>query len=205
MQRAASPFVLPQDFYLQPTLTVARELLGKIFVHIAQQGVLKGRIVEVEAYHGATDEASHGFKGKTARNEVMFRQGGFLYVYFTYGMHFCMNVVTEAEGVGAAILLRGIEPLEGLEVIQHNRGANIQLYQLTSGPAKCCQAFGIGRVHNGASLFGPEIRMEGAPRIPDAHIQKTTRIGITRSRALVWRFFEQGNPFVSRTRPALAE
>jgi DNA-3-methyladenine glycosylase len=112
---------LPRSFYLRPTLIVARDLLGKHFVHQYQGKMLAGRIVEAEAYRGKHDPASHAYRGRTKRNDVMFMEGGHLYVYFTYGMHFCANVVTGKEGTGEAVLIRAIEPLKGIDVMMRNR------------------------------------------------------------------------------------
>ncbi len=106
---------LPRSFYLRSTITIARELLGKRLVRVLNGKMLVGRIVETEAYRGKLDPASHAFRGRTQRNAVMFREGGHLYVYFTYGMHFCANVVTGKEGTGEAVLIHAIEPLEGTE------------------------------------------------------------------------------------------
>ena len=189
---------LPREFYVRPTLTVAREVLGKIFVRRIGKITLAGRIVEVEAYHQDGDASSHSSRGKTQRNEVMFRQGGFLYVYFTYGMHFCMNIATEGEGVGAAVLLRGIEPLLGWEVMRKNRGDHISLHNLTNGPAKCTQAFQIARRENGVDLCGENIFLLDAPRIAEEHVLRTERIGIRASTDLKWRFFVKGNAWVSK-------
>jgi DNA-3-methyladenine glycosylase len=189
--------ILAESFYLRPTLTVARELLGKILVHQVGPAFVAGRIVETEAYHQDGDASSHTYRGQTERNEVMFRKGGVLYVYFTYGMHFCMNVVTEAEGIGAAALIRAIEPLEGLDIIQARRGKDKKPFDLTNGPAKCTQAFGIDRRHNGASLRGPELYILDAPEVDEDRIGTSPRIGISSSRELEWRFFLKGVPFVS--------
>lgn len=189
---------LPREFYVRPTLTVAREALGKIFVRRIGKITLAGRIVEVEAYHQDGDAASHSSRGKTQRNEVMFRQGGFLYVYFTYGMHFCMNIATEEEGVGAAVLIRGIEPLTGWEVMRKNRGEHLALHNLTNGPAKCTQAFHIARPENGVDLCGEKIFLLDAPIIAEKNVMRTERIGIRVSTDLKWRFFEKGNAWVSR-------
>ncbi|MDE3057558.1 MAG: DNA-3-methyladenine glycosylase, partial [Bacteroidota bacterium] len=112
---------LPRSFYTRPALTVARELLGKILVRKIGSVMLTGKIVEAEAYLGESDPASHAFRGKTERNSVMFRDGGYLYVYFTYGMHFCSNVVTGKEGIARAVLLRAVEPVEGIEAMKKNR------------------------------------------------------------------------------------
>ncbi|MBF8294823.1 MAG: 3-Methyladenine glycosylase [Bacteroidetes bacterium] len=112
---------LPRSFYLRPTLTVAKDLLGKYLVRQYKGRTLVGKIVEAEAYRGAHDPASHAYRGRTKRNDAMFREGGHLYVYFTYGMHFCVNVVTGKAGTGEAVLIRAIEPLKGIDVMMKNR------------------------------------------------------------------------------------
>ena len=129
--------------------------------HIGKK-LLIGKIVEVEAYCEG-DSASHSFRGRTRRNDVMFWEGGHLYVYFTYGMHFCANVVTRKEGIGEAVLIRAVEPLMGIDIMDANRFSNLQslnyksIINLTNGPAKFCQAFGIARKENGIDLLGKEI------------------------------------------------
>ena len=201
---------LPRSFYFDPTLTVAKELLGKHFCRRMGNKLLIGKIVEVEAYLGEKDPASHAYRGKTKRNEVMFRPGGHLYVYFTYGMHFCANVVTEKEGVAHAVLLRAVEPMEGIEMMIQNRSKgqrglverwnNGMLNGLTNGPAKLCEAIGIARAQNGTDLLGDEIFVvEGEP-IPKPQVVTSTRIGIRNAVERKWRFFVKGNRFVSSTR-----
>ncbi len=189
---------LPRSFYIRPTLDIARDVLGKIFVQKIGKKILAGRIIEVEAYHQNGDRASHSFRGKTARNEMMFREGGYLYVYFTYGMHFCMNIVTEEIDIGAAVLIRAIEPLVGTDIMQKNRGEKIKYHDLTNGPAKCCQAFGIARKHNGTDLTGSEIYILDSPMIPEPDIVVTNRIGIKESVELPWRFYIKRNKFISK-------
>ncbi len=189
---------LGREFYERPTLRIAKEILGKIFVRRIGGKIVAGRIVEVEAYRQEGDFASHSSRGKTARNEVMFRRGGYLYVYFTYGMHFCMNVVTEGKDFGAALLIRAMEPLAGIDRMRKNRGGNKALRELASGPAKCCEAFGIGREQNGTDLLGDDIFLLDAPPLANTRIGLSGRIGIRRSTELPWRFFEKENPFVSR-------
>jgi DNA-3-methyladenine glycosylase len=189
---------LPETFYLRPTLKVARDLLGTLFVRKIGNNIIAGRIVEVEAYHENGDESSHSYRGCTPRNEVMFRRGGLLYVYFTYGMHFCMNVVTEKEGTGAAVLIRAMEPIAGIELMQHRRGEFISRIDLTNGPAKCCQAFGIDKRQNGISLQGPGETICRGEKISDDRVLKSSRIGIRRSTELQWRFRIAGNPFISK-------
>jgi DNA-3-methyladenine glycosylase len=193
--------ILPLAFYQRPTITVAREMLGKIFVRRIGETLLSGRIVEVEAYHEIGDESSHSHRGRRARNDIMFRDGGHLYVYFTYGMHFCMNVVTEAEGVGAAVLIRAIEPLEGLEVMRRNRGGDKRDRDLANGPAKLCQALAIGRGENGLILDGTVVGAADAPAVADKDILVSSRVGISRSRELPWRFF-LASPWISPGRPS---
>jgi DNA-3-methyladenine glycosylase len=198
------PYVpLPRAFYLRPTLTVARDLPGKYLIRRLGRKVLIGRIVEVEAYLGERDPASHAYRGMTPRNEVMFRTGGHLYVYFTYGMHFCCNVVTGPEGKGRAILLRAAEPVEGIDAMTALRstrdGRRRTAEDLLSGPGKLCQAFSIAREENGTDLCGKTIwlarrRGEGSP----PRIGHSERIGITNGRQYPWRFFLTNNPFVSR-------
>ncbi len=128
----------------------------------------------------------------------MFREGGHLYVYFTYGMHFCANVVTREEGIAEAVLIRGVEPVRGIEVMRRLRGTGIEDTNLTNGPAKFCQAFGIKRAQNGASLLGGEIQLHRAKGIPAGRVGRSTRIGIRNGKEKKWRFFIKGNAWVSR-------
>lgn len=198
---------LPRSFYLRPTLRVARELLGVYLMRRLGNRLLIGRIVEVEAYLGERDPASHAYRGMTERNEVMFWKGGHLYVYFIYGMHYCCNVVTEREGIGHAILLRAVEPVAGIETMARRRGITLRseadLLKLCSGPARLCQAFGIGRRDNGTDLCGDRIWLaapvSGRPPRP---IGRSTRIGIARGKEHPWRFFIRNSPFVSAWKPA---
>ncbi len=193
---------LPRTFYLKPTLTIAPELLGKYLVRRTGRMELVGKIVEVEAYLGELDPASHAYRGKTKRNEVMFWQGGHLYVYFTYGMHYCCNVVTEEEGIGRAVLLRAVEPLRGIDPMKKNRGTTVSpahREDLTNGPAKLCQAFGITELQNGADLLGNEVFLTKGDRVTAEEIITTKRIGISSGREKPWRFFIKGNRFVSKT------
>lgn len=184
---------------------MAADLLGCVLVRRAGRTLLAGRIVEVEAYLGTRDPASHAFRGRTRRNEVMFREGGHLYVYFTYGMHYCANVVTEEEGVGHAVLLRALEPVQGTVAMHRRRSAfhpRVEERHLTDGPARLCQAMDIGRAENGADLCGTTIFIAPRPaEDPRPTIGRTTRIGISSGTAHRWRFFIKGNSWVSR-RPA---
>ena len=191
--------VLPRAFYQRDTETVARELLGKLLVRQLPEGMVVLRLMEVEAYLGVGDPAAHTAGGRrTPRNEVMWGEAGHLYVYFTYGMHHCMNVVTGPPGEGAAVLLRAAEPLEGLARMAAHRGVS-EPRLLCSGPARLAQAFGVTREHDGADLVrGPELRLlEGEP-VPPERILVTTRIGINHGTERPWRFLVAGDPFVSR-------
>lgn len=194
---------LSRKFYLQDILTVARKLLGKILVKTNQGKIFSGRVVEVEAYDGLNDEASHAFIGKTKRNEVMFNEGGYLYVYFTYGMYFCCNVVTGKKGVGKAVLIRALEPLEGIKQMGMNRFgkdflSDKELRNLTSGPGKICKAFDITRNENGIDLLSDQIFIMKSKSIPEENIVTTRRIGIRKSTELPWRFYIKDNPYISK-------
>jgi len=197
-----SPAPLPPEFYRAPTLEVAAKLLGKRLVrnHLGQ--TLQGRIVEVEAYHQEGDAASHSFRGRTNRNAVMFGPLGHLYVYISYGVHCCMNVVTEDLGIGAAVLIRAIQPLEGLSTIRQLRQKARNDRDLANGPGKACQAFGIGMAENGAPLQAQPLYLAEGDLDPGERIASSTRIGITKATQLPWRFYLDGNAFVSKGKPS---
>ncbi len=182
---------LPRTFYCRPTVTVARQLLGNVLVRRSGRQLLGGRIIEVEAYLGHEDPASHAFRGRTARNDVMFWEGGHLYVYFTYGKHFCANVVTGREGTGSAVLIRALEPLQGIHSMASNRQRPVSdLGALCSGPAKLCQALGITRNENGTDLCGSTVWIEKGEDLPrTTDIETTTRIGISKGKEAKLRFF----------------
>ena len=192
---------LPRSFYRRPVLRVARDLLGKYLVRMEGKTALAGRIVEVEAYRGAADPASHAYRGRTKRNEAMFGDGGHLYVYFTYGMHHCANVVTGVEGTAAAVLIRALEPVSGVSRMASNRklppGRPRAPRTLTGGPARLCQALGIGLGQNGSDLLGAEISIRRARAGARPAIGSSPRIGIRRATDKRWRFFIRGNRFVS--------
>jgi DNA-3-methyladenine glycosylase len=183
---------LPRSFYTRTALVVAPELLGKFIVRDLDGVRLKGLIIEVEAYMGADDPASHAYRGQTPRNALMFGEGGHLYVYFTYGMHYCANVVASVEGHAEAVLIRGVMPVEGIATMIERRSASgrtVVNKHLTDGPAKFCQAFGIGRRENGTDLLGSEIFIDDAPLVPPNLIQRSERIGISVGKEHLWRFF----------------
>lgn len=191
---------LGRDFFARAAPDVARDLLGRVLVHSVDGDPLAVRIVETEAY-ARDDPASHSFRGITARNAAMFGTAGHAYVYFTYGMHWCVNVVTGAAGEGSAVLLRAGEPLRGIEVMVAHRGTD-DVRRLCRGPANLARALGIdGRV-NGADLVrgrGPHVH-EGSP-VPRAAVRATPRIGIREATERPWRFVIAGDPWVSGGRP----
>lgn len=188
---------IPRSFYLGPPDLVARKLLGKLLV----RGDMVGRIVELEAYFGEADAASHAFPGKTARNAVLFGPPGHAYVYFIYGMYFCLNVSCEREGRAGGVLFRALEPIRGLETMARNRGLDAtRVASLTSGPGRLCQAFGVTRERdNGADLTsrksGLQIRDDG---FLANDVLVTPRIGISKDAERPARFLLAGNPFVSK-------
>ena len=192
-----SPTELGRNFYARSALEVAPDLLNKVLV--AADG-RAGRIVEVEAYRGEDDPGSHGFRGPTKRNATMFGPPGHLYVYFTYGMHWCANVVAETDGVAAAVLLRALTPLEGLEAMYAARGPAARTERdLCSGPAKLTQALGIDGALDGADLVSGDrgvtiVDDDQPPPTPAV----TTRIGLTSGAELPWRFHIEGTADISR-------
>jgi DNA-3-methyladenine glycosylase len=191
--------VLPRSFYDADALVVGPRLLNKLLV----RGDRVGRIVEVEAYRGAEDPASHSYSGPTKRNAVMFGPPGHLYVYFTYGMHWCANTVCGPPGTPYAILLRALAPVAGLEAMRAARPAGTVDRQLTSGPAKLCQAFGITSAENGADLVTGDrgLTLVDDGTAPPPHPGVSARIGITKAAERPWRWFVPGDPNVSRGRP----
>jgi len=193
---------LDLDFYARPAVEVARDLLGKTFVRRLGSTILSGRVVETEAYRGESDPGSHAFRGLSPRTQVMFGPPGRLYVYFAYGMHFCANVVTEEEGVAGAVLLRALEPLSGLELMERRRGRGKPI-ELCSGPAKLCSAFGISRSDNGATLLGREFSIED-DQFEVGEVLSSTRVGLTNGKSLPLRFYIVGNPYVSKGRPSVS-
>ena len=194
---------LSRRFFSRPSPVVAPDLLGRLLVRRAGSGeTLVVRIVETEAYQ-QDDPASHSFRGPTARNAVMFGRAGFLYVYFTYGMHFCMNVVTGREGEGSAVLFRAAEPLAGVGVMAARRGTDDPRL-LTSGPARLTEALGVSRVMNGEDLVaGEDLWIAAGRRVPSDRVTVGPRVGIRSATGVPWRFSETGSPWVSRGRAGL--
>jgi DNA-3-methyladenine glycosylase len=187
--------MLKRDFFARSVHQVAPDLIGATLL---VDGV-GGRIVELEAYD-QQDPASHGHRGRTARNAAMFGPPGHAYVYRSYGIHWCLNLVCGGEGVAEAVLIRALEPTRGLELQQRRRGVE-DVRQLCSGPGKLCQALGITHEHDGLALDVPPFRLEARADFPE--IVTGPRIGITRATELRWRYGEAGSPFLSRAlRPA---
>ena len=194
---------LKRAFYTRDVLIVANELLGKVLFKNDGNKLFSGRIVEVEAYDGRTDQAAHTYIGKTKRNEIMFNEGGYLYVYLSYGVHYCCNVVTGTKGIGTAVLIRALEPLEGVNLMIRNRFGKNKLVgkewnQITNGPGKVCKSFGIGKNHSGVDLTKDRIYLEDVLLKKNEEIGVSKRIGITKSIHLPWRFFIKNNPYLSR-------
>jgi len=192
---------LERAFYARETLTVARQLLGQRLLRLLDGQRLGGRIVEVEAYIGQEDRACHAARGHTPRTAVMFGPPGTAYVYFIYGLYHCLNVVTEAEGFPAAVLIRALEPLEGLPLMRRRRPGRAD-HELANGPGKLCRALGIGRELNGLDLVSSDVLFieEDAP-IADEAVQTTPRVGVrgdAPALAAPWRFLIADSPFLSR-------
>ena len=190
--------ILGLNFFARGSEVVAIELLGCLLV-FEESGVrLVGMVVETEAYYGSEDPASHAFRGKTPRNSIMFGQAGFSYVYFNYGSCFLLNVVTRNEGEAGAVLIRAVEPLEGLAVMQQRRKCKKKV-ELTSGPGKLTQAFGIAKIHNGLDVTKGSLRFEENRNLPDILTMRASRrIGISKGEDLLYRFYIKNNPFVSK-------
>ena len=199
------PAPLPKSFYFQDTVAAARALLGCTLWRRVEGQLLAARIVETEAYLGANDLASHAKKGhRSARNESMYLEGGHAYVYFTYGMYYCMNVVMQEEGLAEAILLRAAQPLQGIERMQRNRPKAKKEYDLLNGPGKLCMGLQIDRALDGSSLRSDELFItKRNVVVTDEDISVTPRIGIDYAEeATHWplRFFLTGNRYVSVNR-----
>ena len=192
---------LPRSFYARPGTDVAPELLNKV---LEAPGV-RGRIVEVEAYMGSDDPGSHAFRGPTPRTEIMFGRAGHLYVYFTYGMHWCANVVCGQEGDATAVLLRAVTPLDGLDLMRERRPKARRDVDLTNGPAKLAAAFGLAGEHDGLDLqrngHGVRIVDDGMP--PPVRPDQGVRVGLTHGADIPWRWAVADCPEVSRPRPVM--
>jgi DNA-3-methyladenine glycosylase len=192
---------LPRAFYARPVLRVARDCIGKNLVVTGPDGTLVGRIVEAEAYRGPEDRAAHSFGGRrTARTEVMFGAPGHAYVFFVYGLHYHVNLVTTAVDVPHAVLIRAIEPILGAEAMAVRRGMLAGQRELTNGPGKLCQALGIDRSFNGSDLTRPPLFLSDGPR---CKVARATRVGVDYAGAWkerLWRFYDPLSRYVSTRR-----
>jgi len=191
---------LPRSFYSRPTLDVARDLLGKVLVHRRRGVLTSGIIVEVEAYIGESDPACHAAPGPTTRNEPLYGRPGHAYVYLNYGMHWLVNAVTEPAGAPAAVLIRALEPLEGIDVMKRRRRRHVPTHELCRGPGNLTKAMGITGAQNREDLCGGRLYIEdrGLP-VPE-EIAWGPRIGITVGTEREWRAFLRTHPSVSRQR-----
>jgi len=191
---------LTRRFFEGYTPSVARALLGTVLVRVVDGERLSGTIVETEAYRGARDPASHAYSGRTKRNAVMFGEGGHAYVYFSYGFHWCLNLTTEPAGRAGAVLVRAIEPIEGLERMLRNRGLDSDEH-VSDGPGKLTQALRIDSGLNGEDLITSDrLFVEEGGKVEG--IESSSRVGIKRGVEFKWRLFVKGNRFVSKAKPS---
>ncbi len=193
---------LGRAFYDRSPLVVARAVLGRLLVRDAPEGRVAGIVVEAEAYRGALDPASHAYRGRTPRNAVMFGPPGHAYVYFTYGMHFCLNFVTQNGRSASAVLVRALEPVAGVDLMRRRRGLE-EVARLARGPGNVARALGLGREHDGLDLTrGPLWLSDLSPRRRGHRIARGPRIGLRVAVGRPWRFFLAGHPCVSAPRAA---
>ena len=190
--------LLDRSFFKRPTLDVAPDLLGKIIVHKTDGQVLAGKIVETEAYLGNGDEAAHSARGRTRSTQVIFGPPGHAYVYLCYGMYECLNLIAEPDGQAGCVLIRALEPLAGIEQIEQRRPRAKRLRDLASGPGKLTLALGVTRARNGADVTRGELTVRELREPEPFEIVQTTRIGISVSRDLPYRFYIKDNKFVSK-------
>ncbi len=200
-----APAKLTREFYERDTLLVARELLGTHLVHVSAEGRVVGKVVEVEAYIGPDDAASHGYGNRmTRRNQVMFGPAGYAYIYQIYGMYYCLNVVTGKNNSPEAVLIRAVEPVEGVEIMAKRRGlvdiSEKGAIRLTNGPSKLCRAFALDKSLSGADLCGDDLYFSDPHPSETFEIRATRRINVDYAGAssdLPWRFIVVGNRFVT--------
>jgi len=194
--------VLPHSFYARPTLKVAEDLLGKVLVHRAREGIAAGVIVETEAYVGEDDPACHASFGRTARSEPLFGPPGFAYVYLNYGIHYLMNAVTEADGYPGAVLIRALEPLDGIDLMKKRRapdGRDVDVQALCRGPGNLTKALGITTKDNRLDLSASKLTIEDRG-ISVGEVASGPRIGIRVAVERPWRYWVEGHRAVSAHR-----
>lgn len=195
-------FRLGRAFFERYSPTVARELLGCRLVRLLDGRRLSGIIVETEAYRGHGDPASHAYRGKTGRNEVMFGPAGHAYVYFTMGAHYCLNVTTETEGKPAAVLIRAMEPIQGVEKMMENRALE-DVERLASGPGNLTRAMGIdGRLNGEDVVISRRLFLEQGRKVRQVGV--SSRVGVGSGTSFMWRFYAKGNSFVSKGKPSVS-
>lgn len=191
---------LPREFYRQDGLSLAKALLGKVLVHQTPEGVTKGIIVETESYMGVVDAAAHSYKGKKdGRCNIQYKEGGYAYIYMIYGMYYCMNIVANEENVPEVVLLRALEPLEGISLMEQRRNTD-KRKALLSGPGKLCQAMAIGKDCYGTDLCEDILYVEEPEQKTDFVIEASKRINIDyagEAKEYLWRFTIKDNPYVS--------
>jgi DNA-3-methyladenine glycosylase len=208
--RLAGAEVLPRGFFDRPSVEVAPDLLGCVLSHSTPEGLVAVMLVEVEAYAGEADPASHAFRGRTARNGVMYGPPGHAYVYFTYGMHFCVNLVCEPEGKASAVLLRAGRVIDGEPLARARRSAAARQprdVDLARGPARLCEAMAIDRSQDGADVADPVAPLRAFPPLEPvraADISRGPRVGISRAADVAWRYWITGDAEVSPYRPYVA-
>ncbi len=195
--------ILQRPFYERDTIVVAKDLLGKILVHESFQGITAGKIVETEAYRGPEDRAAHSYGNrKTPRNEVMFEEKGHAYVYFIYGMYFCLNITAgDVLGKPEAVLIRALEPVVGQDLMAKRRRTTPEkVADLTKGPGRLCMAMGISKTQNKTDLTTLPLYLKDAPRLPEERIVEAPRVGVDYAgewKNKFWRFYIKENSFVS--------
>ena len=189
---------LSRSFYNRDTRVVAQELLGKFLVRRTPREDIAAKIVEVEAYRGSDDLASHAYKGDTPRNRLMFGKPGFAYVYFIYGNHHCLNVTTEPEGVPGAVLIRAVEIVDGMALARKNRRVD-SIVNLSNGPGKLTKALNISKIHNGIDLANPdELFICDSETVESFEMATSRRIGVKAGSEKPWRFYMKKSKFISK-------
>lgn len=188
--------MIDKNYFNQDALDLAPSLLGKILIHETSEGITIGMIVETEAY-SQEDAASHSFSGETPRTKAMFGPGGHAYIYFTYGMHYCFNVVSGPAGHGQGVLIRALQPIEGMDIMKKRRSKD-EMKILCNGPAKLVQAMGITKSDYGKPLFNGNLRIEEYKYIGKEDIVASPRVGISKEKDKMWRFYIKNSNFVSK-------
>lgn len=190
---------LTRDFYQRSATEVAKDLLGCTLVHESSEGVTKGKIVEAEAYMGNLDPAAHSYNNRSSRTEIQYGEGGFAYIYLIYGMYYCMNIVTNSVNLSEVVLLRALEPLEGIDLMKQRRKTD-KLMNLCSGPGKLCTAMGINKTHYGMDLCGEQLYLEARDTKDLIEIVASKRINIDyagEAKDYLWRYTIKDNKYLS--------